>query len=102
MRKKQKVFKGFALLCLLIGSVAFMGISLGTVFQKMPGLSKTSKLRAVPIADFTYIQSGDCADQPVEFTSTSTGEDLSYSWDFGDPNSTNNSSTNANPTHSFI
>src|SRR5690606_9349164 len=35
-------------------------------------------------------------------TNTSTGEGLSYRWDFGDPTSNNNTSTQANPSHLFV
>src|SRR5690606_12595452 len=56
-----------------------------------------------PVADFTFASTGDCSDQVVNSTSTSTGEGLSYLWDFGDPNSgNNNTSTQRNPSHVFV
>lgn len=51
----------------------------------------------VPVAGFTHSADGQCAQLPVQFTSTSTGDPLTYLWDFGD----SNTSTDANPSHTF-
>ncbi len=56
-----------------------------------------------PTADFNASATTICISTPVSFTNTSSGSGLSYSWNFGDPNSgTNNTSTATNPTHRFI
>lgn len=56
----------------------------------------------VPTASFTSSPSLQCGTTPVNFTNNSTGG-VSYSWDFGDPNSgANNNSTAINPTHRFV
>ncbi|MEM2878240.1 MAG: PKD domain-containing protein [Candidatus Hadarchaeales archaeon] len=48
-------------------------------------------------ASFTYSPSNPQAGQNVAFTDTSTGDIVSWSWDFGD----GNTSTDRNPTHQF-
>lgn len=56
-----------------------------------------------PTADFTASATSICISTPVSFTNTSSGSGLSYSWNFGDPNSgANNTSTATHPTHRFI
>lgn len=56
-----------------------------------------------PTASFTATQPDPCANIPVQFTNTSTGTGLSYQWNFDNPASgSNNSSNVANPTHEFI
>src|SRR6185503_2612101 len=37
-----------------------------------------------PVAQFTASPGGECADIPVQFTNLSTGNGLSYLWNFGD------------------
>jgi len=54
-----------------------------------------------PTANFTAADNV-CANLSVQFTNTSTGNNLSYSWNFDDPGSgANNTSTAANPLHTF-
>ncbi|WP_018472829.1 T9SS C-terminal target domain-containing protein [Echinicola pacifica] len=54
-------------------------------------------------ASFDYDQTVACAQAPILFTNTSVGDDLTYLWNFGDPNSNSaNSSTEPNPSHTFI
>ncbi len=56
----------------------------------------------VPTANFTFASNNICANLPINFTSTSSGVGLSYSWNFGDPTSgANNTSTISNPSHLF-
>jgi large repetitive protein len=56
-----------------------------------------------PTAAFIPSANNICISTPVSFTNTSSGSGLSYSWNFGDPNSgTNNTSTATHPTHRFI
>jgi PKD repeat protein len=57
-----------------------------------------------PVAGFTHSTDNQCSSMPLAFTSTSTGSNLTYAWDFGDPNSgpTNNTSTLQNPNHKFV
>ncbi len=50
--------------------------------------------------DFTY--QVDCGSNEVKFyTKTPLKPDDSYTWDFGDPNSSKNTSTESNPTHLY-
>jgi large repetitive protein len=50
-----------------------------------------------PVADFTFEPNGFCADQPIKFTNTSTGGNLTFEWNFGD----GSTSTQKNPEHVF-
>lgn len=53
-----------------------------------------------PTADFTV----QCSSLECTFTDASTDTDgtiLSYAWDFGDPGSPDNTSTDPNPTHTY-
>lgn len=61
-------------------------------------------IRPNPNAGFSFTPSGVCMTTPVQFTYTGgTPGALSYSWDFGDPNSgTANTATTANPVHRFV
>ena len=53
----------------------------------------TAYILETPVASFTMNNVGNT----VTFTSTSTGGNLTYNWDFGD----GNSSTDANPVHTY-
>jgi large repetitive protein len=56
-----------------------------------------------PTASFTFAPNNTCISTPVNFTNTSSGVGLTYSWNFGDPNSgTGNTSTVQHPTHRFV
>jgi len=103
MQKKQWLLAACVLMAIFSGPI-LAGISPLSVFEKTVGSSilKNNRYEA-PVADFTFTSAGDCSDQTVNFTNASTGEELSYHWDFGDPNSNNNNtSTQANPSHVFI
>jgi parallel beta-helix repeat protein len=52
---------------------------------------------SVLTASFTYSPSSPVVDQAVQFTDTSTGDPVSWSWDFGD----GVTSTYQNPSHTF-
>jgi PKD repeat protein len=54
-------------------------------------------------ASFSFTTNGVCTNIPIVFTGTSTGNSLTYEWDFGDPNSGgSNTSTIQNPSHTFV
>ncbi|MBD8487960.1 PKD domain-containing protein [Echinicola sp. CAU 1574] len=60
-------------------------------------------LRLVPIADFEFDTSITCSYTDINFTNLSTGDSLTFEWNFGDENSGNNNlSTEEHPFHSFI
>jgi gliding motility-associated-like protein len=50
-----------------------------------------------PVADFSFSPNGVCASEPIKFTNLSTGEELSYEWDFKD----GAKSTLKDPSHTF-
>ena len=63
----------------------------------------TVTVAAPPTSSFTYNQPDQCANQPVPFTSTSSGTGLSYLWNFDNiPSGGNNSSVLSSPTHFFV
>ncbi|WP_306643254.1 PKD domain-containing protein [Sanyastnella coralliicola] len=55
-----------------------------------------------PEADFNFSPNGECGGTTVNFTSTSSGNGLSYDWNFGNPGAPSNSSTQQNPSHEFV
>ncbi len=56
-----------------------------------------------PIASFTAPTAVNCASQAYSFTNGSTGNNLTYAWNFGNPASgTTNTSTQQSPSHVFI
>lgn len=55
-----------------------------------------------PTASFTFAPSNQCASVPVNFTNTSTGSGLNYSWNFDNPAAATNSSSLQNPSHEFV
>lgn len=50
-----------------------------------------------PVANFITLDTSTCPNRTVTFTNQSTGPGLSYSWDFGD----GNTSTSINPVHNY-
>jgi large repetitive protein len=64
-------------------------------------LPLTLTVNPVPTAGFTFAPNNQCSNVPIQFTNTSTGG-TSYAWNFGDPNSSNNTSGAVNPSHVFI
>lgn len=51
-----------------------------------------------PTADFTFSPNNICANESIKFTNTSSGTDLTYSWNFGDGSPV---SILKDPTHTF-
>ena len=55
-----------------------------------------------PTASFTITGNNSCSSVPIQFTNTSSGTGLSYSWNFGDPGSgAQNTSNLINPVHQY-
>ncbi|MFN8187625.1 MAG: PKD domain-containing protein [Gaiellales bacterium] len=64
--------------------------------------TKTGLVSVVALtAGFTADRSSGTAPLVVGFTDTSTGGPTTWSWDFGDPGSASNTSTERNPTHVY-
>ena len=61
----------------------------------------TININRSPLAGFTASPDHGCEPLFVNFTDTSLGVGLSHSWNFGDPLSGSNTSTIANPTHTY-
>lgn len=62
--------------------------------------SQTITVSANPTPGFTVTQSNPCAGNVVSFQNTSSGA-VSYSWNFGDPSSSSNTSNQTNSSHVF-
>ena len=65
--------------------------------------SITVTIAPVPVAAFSFSPNNVCASTPIQFSSTSSGSGLSYSWNFGNPASGGqNTSTQSTPSHTFV
>ena len=66
-----------------------------------PGFCDTDEVTVFvydnPSADFDFTPDDVCATVPIQFTNNSTGDGLTYDWDFGD----GGTSTQSNPSHTF-
>ena len=76
-----------------------------TVFQKITGGNYSDSTYCIvqvsndrPTANFSWAPNGECGNDPVQFTNLSTGDHLSYRWDFGD----GGSSSAASPSYPFL
>ena len=58
---------------------------------------KTITVTTPPVASFGITNNDSCSDETVTFTNTSTGEELSYFWEFGD----GETSTLENPNYTY-
>src|SRR5690606_1190940 len=103
MHKKTWLVAGCVLMAVFSGLI-FAHRSLSSALEKACSFALSRHAEYLPpVAYFTFNAAGDCSDQIVNFTSTSTGEELTYLWNFGDPNSGNsNTSTQRNPSHVFV
>lgn len=64
--------------------------------------SVTITVTPPPTASFTITGNNNCSDIPIQFTNTSSGSGLTYSWNFGDPGSgAQNTSNLINPVHQY-
>lgn len=55
-----------------------------------------------PTASFNFVGNNGCSNIPIQFTNTSSGTGLSYSWNFGEPSSgSQNTSNLINPIHQY-
>ncbi|MFZ4707715.1 MAG: PKD domain-containing protein, partial [Bacteroidales bacterium] len=64
----------------------------------------TVNVNPLPVATFTFTPNNQCSPMAVLFANTSAGTmPLTYSWNFGDPGSgSNNTSNLLNPSHTFV
>jgi PKD repeat protein len=60
-------------------------------------VSHTITISPLPTASFTVVNPGVCSLTPIQFTNTSSGTGLTYSWAFGD----GTTSTAISPSHQF-
>lgn len=60
-------------------------------------IQKNITVSQPPQASFNFNPNNVCSETTIHFSSTSTGNNLSYNWDFDD----GNSSTHPNPDHAF-
>ncbi|PZV76091.1 gliding motility-associated-like protein [Algoriphagus aquaeductus] len=76
-----------------------VGITIGSFQGFAPSLQAILySQNEAPTADFTFSPNNVCANEPIKFTNTSTGTDLTYSWNFGDGSPISNLK---DPTHTF-
>jgi gliding motility-associated-like protein len=54
----------------------------------------------VPVSNYSLPSNYECEGQTIQFTSTSTGA-INYAWNFGDPSTTTDVSTIANPSYTY-
>ncbi|WP_339877175.1 PKD domain-containing protein [uncultured Algoriphagus sp.] len=96
---EAKLLRGLALslffIVLTVCSITIFGADKNWYNLKALALLKSDL--AAPTANFTFTQSGDCANTPVKFTNSSTGDGLTYEWNFGD----GENSTSKDPSHTF-
>jgi len=60
-------------------------------------------INPLPVASFTAPTTTDCASQAYSFINNSTGNNLTYLWNFGNPDSGgNNTSTDQSPIHFYV
>jgi len=59
------------------------------------------KVNPNPTANFSFADN-QCSSSPIQFTNQSTGTGLKYTWDFGDAQSSSNTSNQENPVHRFV
>jgi PKD domain len=69
--------------------------------QAMQYLYGTAAVDPPPVANFTFSPSSPPALSGVAFTDTSTGNPTGWNWDFGDPNSNDNTAMTQTATHGF-
>src|SRR5690606_32815686 len=92
---KRELSLIFSLLAVMAVSLTILGSGRGWI-DANPLKLITEEIDA-PVAGFTFSPDGECANVSVKFTNTSTGDDLTYEWDFDD----GTSSTLKDPTHVF-
>ena len=56
----------------------------------------------LPDATFTFSPNNVCAYQNIVFNANASGSNYTYSWNFGNPASPNNTATGKNPIHKFV
>lgn len=63
----------------------------------------TVTISNLPDASFAFLPNSVCADTPIQFSANDNTPGLTYSWNFGNPPSGgNNTSNQANPSHEFV
>lgn len=90
-----------------LAKIAFLGLFLlftvGITAASLLGIGPSfdtilNQKNEAPIDDFSFSPNNVCATESIKFTNTSTGTDLTYSWNFGDGSPI---STLKDPTHKF-
>lgn len=65
-------------------------------------VTSTLPIVAPPVPGFEVLSDPSCISEEVEVVNTSTGSIVSFQWDFGDPGSPNNISTENSTTHAYL
>jgi gliding motility-associated-like protein len=76
-----------------------VGIAIGSISRNTPSIESLLFSRNESLtADFTFSPNNVCSNEPINFTNTSIGTDLTYVWNFGDGSPV---STLKDPSHTF-
>ncbi|MFN9710648.1 MAG: PKD domain-containing protein, partial [Bacteroidota bacterium] len=88
--------------------ITYSVVGLNNATNCSSSANTTINIKPAPISSFTYSPNTGCPKRKRKLFFTSTAQsngtgNLTYSWNFGDPNSgSKNTSTDNNPEHSFI
>jgi gliding motility-associated-like protein len=76
--------------------------SVSDSFGCASSFADTLDLVAPPVPNFTVESDPSCIAETIQVNNASTGAIAGYLWDFGDPGSADNLSTDANPSHAYL
>lgn len=95
----MKCYSPFKIVTLSLFLTFFVGITIGSISRITSIFDSHLFFRNKSLtADFTFSPNNVCANEPIKFTTTSTGTDLTYRWNFGDGSPVSNLK---DPSHTF-